>query len=101
MRHRLALAHISTSQDATGQAVESTGATYATVWGSLEPLSAKELLNAQQQVGEVTHKAVIRYNSSVVRTDRITFDSRTFEVSSVMNPLERKARMELLLKEIV
>jgi len=98
LRHRLALQSVSTAQDEYGQPIE-TFATYATVWGMLEPLQARELLTAQQQNAEITHHAIIRYNSNVAITNRISFDSRTFEIVSLTNAMERNARIELLLKE--
>lgn len=100
MRNRLALQSVSRANDEYGQAIE-TFTTYATVWGSLEPLSARELIGANAQNAEVTHKAIIRYSTSVATTDRISFDSRAFEIASMMNIRERNHRMELLLTEVL
>jgi SPP1 family predicted phage head-tail adaptor len=100
MRHRLELQSLSSEQDEYGQEVGEYWP-IATVWGSLEPLSAREILSAQTQEGEVTHRAVIRCNANLTVRDRIAYKNRTFEITSVINPLERNARMALLLKEVL
>ena len=99
LRHRLALQSESSSTDSYGQ-VTDTYSTYATVWGSITPLKGLELIHAQQVQSEVTHKCIIRYNSSLDTKDRIVFDSRTFEIISILNADERNIYQEVWCKEI-
>lgn len=87
------------TQGATGE-VTSTYATDTTVWGSLEPLSGRELEQARQISEEVTYKSVIRYYSSLTTEYRISHDSRTFEIVNIRNFEERDIFQELLLKEV-
>ena len=75
--------------------------TYATVWGSINPISGSEIITAQQQSGEITHKVIVRYNSSISITDRVYYGSRVLEILFVRNIQERNHYIELLCKEIV
>lgn len=100
LRHRLALQSGTASTDTYG-AVTYAYTTYDTVWGSITPLRGLELIHAQQVQSEVTHKCFIRYNSTVTTTDRILFDSRTFEITSILNSEERAIYQEVWCKEIL
>ena len=99
LRHRLALQAETQSQGATGE-VTSSYATDTTVWGSLSPVSGKELEQAKQISEEITYKAVIRYYSSLTSEYRILHDSRTFEIMNIQNFGERDIYQTLLLKEV-
>ena len=72
-------------------------------WASIKPLSGIERDRAMGVVGEVSHKIVIRSHGAdeCNPEDRIPFDSRTFNVVSVLNPKEIGERLEILAKELV
>lgn len=72
-------------------------------WASIEPLSGVERERAMGVVGEVTHRITIRSHGldECKAEDRITFDSRTFNVVSVLNPEELGERLEILARELV
>lgn len=99
LRHRLALQSETQTQNSVGEVIK-TYATYSTVWGSLSPLSGRELEHASQISEEITYRAVIRYLSTVATEDRISHDSRTFEIVHIANFDERNIYQELLLKEV-
>jgi len=99
LRHRVALQSFSETVDSYGEAI-ATYATYATVWGSIEPLSGKELLNAQQQQAEVTIRIKIRYLSTVTEKDRVLFGDDVYEITSAINKDKRNEFLELLCKEV-
>lgn len=104
LRHRLGLQNKTTTQNAYGEPVD-TYTTSTTVWGSINPLSAQEAINAQQANMEITHKVTIRYSATtatyVLGTTRILFGTRVFEVTSITKPDEIKEQYELLCKEIL
>jgi len=99
LRHRVALQSFSDTADSYGEAI-ATYTTYATVWGSIEPLSGKELLNAQQQQAEVTIRIKIRYLSTVTEKDRVLFGDDVYEITSAINKDKRNEFLELLCKEV-
>jgi len=99
LRHRLIVQAETQSQGATGE-VTSTYATASTVWGSISPITGRELEQAKQISEEITYKAIIRYYSGLTTEYRISHDSRTFEIASIQNFDERDIFQTLLLKEV-
>jgi len=100
LRHRLAFNSLSRGRDEFGGTIDMF-TTYATLWGSIRPMTGRELENAQQISGELTHMVRIRYNSSVAITNRFTFDDRTFEIVYILDYDERNIWMDMMAKEIV
>jgi SPP1 family predicted phage head-tail adaptor len=100
LRHRLDFKSVGSTTDSFGVTINTTPTTIATLWGSIEPISGRELelINAVQ--AEVTHKVVIRYNSGIDASDQFTHDSRVFQIESVRDADERKAYMLILAKEL-
>ena len=99
LRHRLALQSPTSTQADTGE-VTNTYATSTTVWGSMSPLSGRELEAAHQINEVIEYKSVIRYNSSVTTEWRISFDSRTFEIIHIADWEERNIYQSLYLREV-
>ena len=99
LKHRLALQAETQTQGATGE-VTSTYATASTVWGSLRPLSGREMEQASQISEEITYRAEIRFYSGLTTEYRISHDSRTFEIANIMNYDELDRYQILMLKEV-
>ena len=101
LNKRVAIRSASTTRDAYGEPIAS-WSTDATVWASVEPLSGRELVSAQVQHAETTHRVRMRYqpNTTVTAEKRLLYDSRVFEIISVINRKEKKLMLELLCKEI-
>ena len=100
LRHRVAIQNSTPSQDGYGDDSNRTFSTVETVWGSVEPISGRELLNAQQIQAETTHRIRIRHTTNATSQSRILFKGRTFEIVSLINWMEKNCRLELLCKEI-
>lgn len=77
-----------------------TFATYATVWGSLWPVSAKEVVQNNQTIGTITHRSRIRFRRGVKMAHRIKFKNRYFNMVSIINPEECNEWLDLLCKEV-
>lgn len=102
LRHRIRIRQYSeiASADTLGQKVK----TYVDgpiVWGSVEPLTGKELFTAQQVASRVTHKVTIRGRVVLRPRDHLVHDSRTFQVENVMDREERGITLESLCTEAV
>jgi len=76
-----------------------TWATFATVWGSVNPIRAREQLQSGQLQSDVTHKILLRYLPGLTHEHRITMDGRVFEIVSLMNVAEANHMMEVLAVE--
>lgn len=89
------------SRDAVGERT-TTWTTVATVWGSINPISARDLIAAGQTQTEITHRVRVRYSSALAALDsswRVMFGSRIFVVLTVRNIEEGNKEFELLCSE--
>jgi SPP1 family predicted phage head-tail adaptor len=105
LRHVIQIVSPSKVQGAAGGLVTADDTIFATVWASVEALTAREIFAAQQMVSQVTHKITIRYLEGVKSKMRVWFQmapwstKREFEIMGVSNPDERPHMLVLLCKE--
>lgn len=101
LRHSVQLHHKTPNADTNDVGEKAVTYTkYATVFGSIDTMSGRELERAQQVSAEATHKVTIRYNDSVTVQDRVIHSNRILEIESIDNPEERNEQLFLLCKEI-
>ena len=100
LRHRFVIKTAQEIENTFGEIVE-TPLTFATVWASIEPLSGRELFQAQQVQAEVTHRVRMRYLAGVTAKMTGLFGTREFQILSVINPEERNRELVLMCKEQV
>lgn len=100
LRHRITIQSKSAVQDSFG-AETITWATFATVWGSVEPLTGREFLEAKQSQAEVSVRIRIRQLAGVLPEMRVVFGAHTYEVLSVIYVEERKREVQLMCRESV
>jgi SPP1 family predicted phage head-tail adaptor len=83
MRFRITIQAKTDAKGSSGQPV-GTWATFKTVWAGIDPLKGTELFTAQAT--EAAHEVVfnIRYLAGVTVKHRISWDSRTFDIKSVV-----------------
>ena len=98
LRHTLVIEQPTETQDGHGQAVPS-WSTFATVWGALDPLNGREIFAAAQVQAEITARARIRYLAGVTPKMRITFESKIYAITAVIDRDLRHRELELLLAE--
>lgn len=100
LRHRLEIVRPSdgSQTDDYGQP-QAIPATVATVWGSVESLSGRELLLAQQVNAETTHRVVMRYRDDLTKDMRLNYRGTTLEIEAVLDRSGRRVELELLCKE--
>ena len=100
LRHRITIQSVTETEDTFGGTTEVWG-THATVWASIEPLSGRELLQAQQVQAEVTHRVRCRYVSGVTSKMRVLYGARYFNIITPINPEERNRELALMCKELI
>jgi SPP1 family predicted phage head-tail adaptor len=71
----------------------------AVVWASIQGLTTRDLLQAQQANVIATHRVVLRYFPTLTHEYRIVWRGRTLEVASVTER-ENRTRHELLVREV-
>lgn len=74
--------------------------------GSVQPMTGRELRDAQQVDGRITHKLVVRYHPDVSRAGRFVLEKpgrepRVFNIVHVLNLDERDAWLQVSAEERV
>lgn len=69
------------------------------VWASVEPLSGRELFNAQQVQSQTTHLVRVRASGEVQPERRFLFGDRKLNIESVANNDERGVYMDCMCSE--
>lgn len=101
LRHRVIIQKPQAIQSQVSGESTDGWASVATTFASVEPLSGKERLTAEQVQADVTHRIIMRYRGEFDPTYRISFRGRVFHVESVINRDERNRSLELLAVEEV
>lgn len=100
LRHRITIQSKTVTRDAYGQETI-TWTTFATIWGSVEPISGREYEAGQQLEAAVDTRIRIRYLSGVVPYMQVTYGSHTYDVQSVIHLYEKKREMHLMCQEVL
>jgi len=75
--------------------------TFKTVYASITPLAGKEYFASKQLNAEVSHKIECRYISGVLPSMRIVYDSRIFNIESVINIREANKTLQIMAVEVI
>lgn len=90
LRHRLIFQQHFHGQDPkSGADLTGEWADVATVWGSVQPLSSRDLIAAQAAQSQATKRIVIRFRAGIDSTMRILHRGAIYDI--VGQPLEDKA----------
>lgn len=100
LRHQIVIEQTTETRDTSGGVID-TWSTFATVWASVSPLIGREYMAAKQVSADVTHKIRMRYLSGVTPKMRVSWDSRTFDIGSILNVDERDIEMVIMATEII
>lgn len=83
LRHRLLIQRQVSSRDEDG--IERIAwEDVATVWGAVEPLSAREFIQSGQQQAAITARVVIRYRADVQPSMRIIHRGQPLNIQGVL-----------------
>lgn len=99
LSHRVQLLRRRKEQDSVGQPVP-THDVYATVWASINPITAKEYVAAAQTVNQMDVKIAFRWVRDVLPIDRVRFNGQEADVTSVVDPGVSGSEIELWCKVI-
>jgi SPP1 family predicted phage head-tail adaptor len=99
MRERVTIKSPTEVRSRSGETTLNWDTTLATVWASVEGLSSRDILQAQQANVVATHRIRIRHRDDVTHTHRIIWRNRTMEIASVTDRMGRET-LELLAREL-
>lgn len=100
LRHLVTIQRVAETNEDDGT-VSRSWATLTTRYANILPMRGKEFFEAQALGGKVTHKMQMHSVSGITPKDRITFDSRTFNIEFVIDLEERGVMQELMCHEVV
>ena len=99
LRHQVVIERPQITRDSAGGEV-TTWLSIATVYASVEPISGREWVTANAAGGDLSHRVRMRYTPDLDLTDRLRFNSRIFQVESVINTDERNVELVVMCREI-
>ena len=99
LRHQIVIQTPTETQNASGSVSTSWG-TFATVFADVRPLSSRETFQMDQDVAERTVRFFIRYISGITHKMRISYDSRVFDIRTVINTGARDRSIEIIAVEV-
>ena len=98
LRHRVTFQERVETNSSSG--LVTTWEDYKSAYVGIYPMRGKELIESMQLDHEITHKVRTRYISGVTAKMRIVFEStRYLNITSVVNPCERRTSLEILATE--
>ncbi len=100
LRHRIAIQSATETLDEYRQATKA-WATETTVWGSIEPLTGRELFDAAQVNPEINLRVRLRYYAALTTKKRLQFGDRNFGIYSIANADEMNREMIVLCTELL
>lgn len=99
LRHKVTIQRNTPTEGDYGEDVD-VWATLLIVWASIRPDTGKEGLSEGRIDATVTHTIRMRY-TDITPEDRIVYGSRTFNISSIQNVVERDRELHILAVEDV
>lgn len=90
LRHRVTVQQRTSppTRDSFGEPIQ-VWSNVAGVWASVEPLTGRELFQAQQVRADLTHRIALRGFAGLNAAERILWGSRVFNLLPPTNPGER------------
>ena len=72
-----------------------------TIWATIEALTGREFMDAQQLKDTVSHRIRMRYHTGLVPTSRLTWNSRTFNIVWVEKGDDRERMIDVMCMEVL
>lgn len=100
LNKRITIQTATEAQNTYGEPIK-TWAEYVTAWASVEPLNGREYWSAKELNAEITIRFRMRYYDGVTPKMRVVYDSRNFDIESIINTNESNVELLLMCKENV
>ena len=84
LRHKVTIQYAAITQDPNTGAMIENWTELASVWASVEPLSAREFISAGAEQSEVKGKIIMRRRDDVNATMRILYRGLTYQILGVL-----------------
>tara|TARA_Y100000815_G_scaffold274502_1_gene308828 strand:- start:14816 stop:15148 length:333 start_codon:yes stop_codon:yes gene_type:complete len=84
LRHKVTIQAPGLTQDPVSGEMLPGWTDFASVWASIEPLSARDFIAAQANQSEITARIVIRYREGILPTMRIIHRGKVYGIQGVL-----------------
>lgn len=84
LRHKVKIQAPGLTQDPVSGEMLPGWTDFASVWASIEPLSARDFIAAQANQSEITARIVIRYRPGILPTMRILHRGKVYAIQGVL-----------------
>lgn len=84
LRHRVEIQRMQSIVDPDGEVIGEDWVTVASVWGKVDPLSAKELLAAQAIQSEVSARVTVRYRTDIDHSCRLLHRGQVYNIAGIV-----------------
>jgi SPP1 family predicted phage head-tail adaptor len=101
LRHKIDIQIESTAQNSYGEQTQSWSNYLSSIWASIDPIAGKEYFASDKLNADVSHKIRIRFRTGILPKMRVKYNSRYFDIISVINFEERGKELLLMCKEAV
>jgi SPP1 family predicted phage head-tail adaptor len=98
LNHKIVIQERTETKNSVGEDI-TTWDTYKWTWAQVTPLTGKEYFSKNEFQSTITNKIYMRYLTGVTPDMRIVWDSRTFDIISVINTDERNRELILMVEE--
>lgn len=102
LKNRIKVFKLGSGRSTTGAMLPPTWTQILTLWGSLEPLSVKDILSAQAAGSELLARCVLRYRADINSSMQIECNGQRYEIDGDPLPDANSGRehMTLMLKSV-
>lgn len=84
LRHLVTIEERATIQNEETGAISTEWIGFAEVWAKIEPLSAREFMNAQAMQSQITTRITVRYLDGLKPSMRIIHGDRVYDIKGVL-----------------
>jgi SPP1 family predicted phage head-tail adaptor len=99
LRHRITLQQKLITKDHEGIPMDIWQDT-STIWAAIEPLRGREYFQAATVQSQNMIRFTIRYRKGVTSKMRISYDSKLYDIQSIIDVNGRHQQLELMAKEV-
>lgn len=80
LRQRITFLNLSSGASQTGANSKPVYVDGVTVWADIEPLSVKDVLNAQAVNSQAKIRCIIRYRKNIMSAMRVRYDGKVYKI---------------------
>lgn len=100
LRHKITIQETTETRDTVGSVIN-TWSTFLVARAEINPRIGKEYFDSDRLNADNTVLFRIRYRSGILTKQRISWDSRVFDITSLINLRERNREILIMCEEVV